>query len=194
MVVSPNGMRLFRIGEAEGISALLTDREPWLRQVLAWAEGEDVRNETMERVVLLRSVPFFGSIPAEHLIPLAEITQATTFERGELIFTEGDAAQHLYVIDQGSVEVLKSGTRVAVLGERECFGEMALLDDDVRSATVRAIDEVHTLSIQSEDFHELLDLSPALARGVLRVLTRRLRHTTRTTTGQVPRVTAPPPE
>ena len=67
------------------------------------------------------------------------------------------------------------GDRVAVLGVKECFGEMALLDQSARSASVRAIKDVELLAISRDDFQDLLDLHPALARGIIRVLTQRLR-------------------
>jgi CRP-like cAMP-binding protein len=71
--------------------------------------------------------------------------------------------------------VLRGGSPVSRLGEREVFGEMALLDPGPRSATVRSETEVRLLRIQSDDFAELLDLRPQIARGVIQVLVRRLR-------------------
>jgi CRP-like cAMP-binding protein len=61
------------------------------------------------------------------------------------------------------------------LGERECFGEMAILDAAPRSATVTAIDESNLLKITREDFQEIMTEKPEIAMGVIKVLTRRLR-------------------
>jgi putative Mg2+ transporter-C (MgtC) family protein len=76
---------------------------------------------------------------------------------------------------EGEVEVLHGGERVAVLGVKECFGEMALLDSSVRSASIRVRNDVELLVIARDDFQDLLELHPALARGIIRVLTHRLR-------------------
>ena len=78
----------------------------------------------------------------------------------------------------GSVAVLRHEERLALLGANECFGEMAMLDQTVRSATIRAEAPLNLLAIAREDFLDLLDLYPALAKSVISVLIGRLRSTT----------------
>jgi CRP-like cAMP-binding protein len=65
------------------------------------------------------------------------------------------------------------------LGERECFGEMAILDAAPRMATVTAVDTTALLKITREDFQEIMTEKPEIAMGIIKVLTRRLRDATR---------------
>ena len=84
----------------------------------------------------------------------------------------GDA---LYLVIDGKVRVHKQDRVIAELGERECFGEMAILDAAPRSATVTALTETAMLKITREDFQEIMTEKPEIAMGIIKVLTRRLR-------------------
>ena len=68
---------------------------------------------------------------------------------------------------------------IAELGERECFGEMAILDPAPRTATVTAISDTRLLRIAREDFQEIIAEKPEIALGIIQVLTRRLRNSAR---------------
>jgi CRP-like cAMP-binding protein len=68
---------------------------------------------------------------------------------------------------------------VAELGERECFGEMALLDSAPRSATVTTVNDTNLLKIARDEFHEILTEKPEIALGIIKVLSRRLRTASR---------------
>jgi CRP-like cAMP-binding protein len=129
----------------------------------------------MESLFHLRGIPLFAGLDAEQLLVVADIATQARFSAGETIFEEGSAGEHLYLITEGTVEVVAAGEQVAVLAAGECFGEMAVLDHTVRSATVRALADTTALAIAREDFGELLDLHPALARSVMTVLSRRVR-------------------
>jgi CRP-like cAMP-binding protein len=73
------------------------------------------------------------------------------------------------------VRVHKADRVIAELGERECFGEMAILDAAPRSATVTAVSDTTLLKIAREDFQEIMSEKPEIAQGIIQVLTRRLR-------------------
>ncbi len=183
----------------------LTRVEPWLGRVWQWAQpapwtqpakwaqpkpgaqpalsrplirpklGEPVARDPMDMVFLLKGVPLLSDLSGEQLLPLTDVVQTVHVEAGDLVFAEGEPGNHLYVILEGEVEVLRGDERVAALGINECFGEMALLDSSARSASIRALRNVELLALARDDFQDLLDLNPALARGVIRVLTQRLR-------------------
>ncbi len=172
------------------VAALLAGDTPWLRRVWAWAtagtdrltlsdEGViDVATDPMDVVFLLKSVPLFAGLSGEQLLPVADIVQRVNFDKGEVVFEQGEPGSHVYLVLEGEVEVLHDGERVATLGQKECFGEMALLDSGPRSASIRTRSNVSLWAIAREDFQDLLDLHPALAKGVIRVLTSRLRDAT----------------
>jgi len=174
----------------EGLEPILTRVEPWLAQVWAWAQRpqeEKLGRDAMDLVFLLKGVPLFSDLSGEQLLPLTEIVQNAHVEAGDLVFTEGQPAHHLYVILEGEVEVLHGGECVATLGPKECFGDMALLDQSLRSASIRVRKDADLLAIARDDFQDLLDLHPALARGVIRMLTKRLRVANEAVTAELQR-------
>ena len=133
---------------------------------------------TVEKVLFLKSIDLFSQIPGEDLARVAQIAEELDFEGGEQIMTEGEMGDSMYLIVDGLVQVFKGPRMVVELGERECVGERASLDSEPRSATVRARDAVRTLRIEREDFYELMNEKAEIARGIIKVLTRRLRNTT----------------
>lgn len=98
---------------------------------------------------------------------------------GEVIVRQGEVGNCMYVIQQGQVEVLlKKGNAdvcVAVLGEGDFFGEMALFDQEVRSATVRARGEVRILTLEKRTFLRRIHEDPSLAFRMLEKMSRRVR-------------------
>lgn len=163
--------------------------EPWLRRAWAWVERREedkVARDPMDLVFLLKAVPLFSDLSGEQLLPLTDIVQEVNVDQGEMIFAEGEPGDHLYVIVEGEVDVLNEGVKRAHLKVKECFGEMALLDQSPRSASIRATTNLKLLAIARDDFQDLLDLHPALARGVIRVLTQRVRSANAQQTGQRP--------
>ncbi len=130
---------------------------------------------TMETVFLLKAVELFDGLSAQQLVPVANILTEVTYEEDDVVFSQGTDAHALYVIVDGAVEVVKDGEAVATLGRNECFGEMAVLDHTVRSATIRVKEDVMLFRIGREDFQDLLELYPALAKGVIQVLVGRVR-------------------
>ena len=133
---------------------------------------------TIEKVLFLRSADLFGQIHGEDLVPIAQIAQEVDFKPHDNLITEGEIGETMYLILSGWVQVLKGSQLITRLGSKECVGEMAILDSEPRSATVRAEDSVQTLKIERADFFELMAEKPEIARGVIKVLIHRLRDTT----------------
>jgi CRP/FNR family transcriptional regulator, cyclic AMP receptor protein len=134
---------------------------------------------TVEKVLFLKGIDLFSAMPGEDLAQVALVTEELRRGAGEVVIREGEPGESLYLLVEGRVAVLKGDSQVAELGEREVFGEMALLDPGPRSATVRAKTDVTLLTIRSEDFGDIMAEKPEIARGVIQVLTRRLRAATR---------------
>jgi CRP-like cAMP-binding protein len=130
---------------------------------------------TVEKVLFLKSIDLFSQIPGEDLAAVAQISSEELRDPGDEIFSEGQAGDALYLVIAGKVRVHKHERLIAELGERECFGEMALLDASPRSASVSSIGGSTLLKIAREDFQEIMAEKPEIAQGVIKVLTRRLR-------------------
>lgn len=131
---------------------------------------------TVEKVLFLKSIELFSQIPGEDLAQVALIAAEEVRENGEDIFHEGDAGDALYLVVGGRVRVHRGDKVIAELGERECFGEMAILDAEPRSATVTAIVETNLLKLARDDFQEIMTEKPQIGLGIIKVLSRRLRH------------------
>jgi CRP-like cAMP-binding protein len=142
------------------------------------APAESRRSRPLELVFQLHAIPLFKGLGAEELLPVAGIATHVSHAAGEVIFEEGALGDHLYVTSSGRVEISRGGQRIAELGPGECFGEMALLDRAPRSATVRVLEDARLVAIARDDFHDLLDLYPAIARAIAVVLAARLREAT----------------
>ncbi|HHH31057.1 MAG TPA: cyclic nucleotide-binding domain-containing protein, partial [Polyangiaceae bacterium] len=130
---------------------------------------------TLEKVLLLKSATVFEKVDAEDLAPMAQAAEELSFDAGDTIIEEGEVGDVLYLVNRGRVTVLRGGARLATLGPGETFGEMAVLDAEPRSATVRAEVETSCLAIASEDFYDVLREQVEIAEGVIRMLTHRLR-------------------
>jgi len=128
----------------------------------------------------LAQVPLFSQISRRDLKRLARGTVSRRFGKGDVIVKEGDQAIAFYMISSGRAEVLKgakgSKPRVlSTLGPGEFFGEMALLDGYLRSASVRALENCDCLVLSRWDFLAELRSSPSIAVQMLPILSRRLR-------------------
>jgi len=130
---------------------------------------------TVEKVLFLKGVDLFSAIPGEDLSQIAQIADEVDLDAGELIFKSGDLGDSLYLIVAGKVRVHREEQEIALLGERQVFGEMALLDSEPRSASVTTVSDVTLLRIQQEDFADILSEKSEIAQGIIKVLIRRLR-------------------
>ena len=130
---------------------------------------------------LLAGVPFFSGLAEDDLEQIAEHATPESFRRGALIISDGDPADALYVVINGRVKVYlgsDDGKEVVltILGPGESFGEIALLDEEPRSASVAAMEKTTVLVIRRDRFLELLrensDLSWAMIRSLSHLVRR----------------------
>jgi CRP/FNR family transcriptional regulator, cyclic AMP receptor protein len=103
-----------------------------------------------------------------------------TFHNGEVIVREGERGDCMFVIQSGEVEVVRENgahkpIRLAVLHETDFFGEMALFDHEVRSATVRAVGDAQVLTVDRKSFLRRVHEDPSLAFRILQHLSQRIR-------------------
>ena len=125
----------------------------------------------------LSSVELFGHLDEEERRVLAQTARRTPFSRAELITRQGAAANWLYVLTKGEVEVrvalAEGDRRVAVLSAPSFFGEMALMTGQPREATVVALTEVECLRIDKAGFQGILQQRPAIAERISEILATR---------------------
>ena len=139
---------------------------------------------TTVSTTVLRAVPLFSSVPDEQLRALATVVTRKSVTRGATIMVAGDQTDSLYIILSGRLKVMMSDAEgkeviLSILGPGEFFGEMGLIDDSPRSASVLAIEPCELLSIAKRDFNKCLADNFEMAMAVMRGLVRRLREADR---------------
>ena len=130
--------------------------------------------------LLLRNVPLFAVLPESQLNVLTSMVTRKTFSRGTTIITAGGPTDSLYIVISGRLKVMMSDDEgreviLAILGSNEFFGEMSLVDDSPRSASVVAIEACELLSLAKRDFNKCLEDNFEMAMTVMRGLVKRLR-------------------
>ena len=129
----------------------------------------------IEKVLVLKSLNLFKETPENILADLAPLMKEMQYEQGTEIFKEGETGDCMYIIQQGNIKIYKGTTTLAVLKEKEVFGELSLLDADTRSASATAATECILYKIDQEPFYELMDERPEVAKGFIKILCQRLR-------------------
>ena len=134
----------------------------------------------MSATSILEKVPLFGQLASTELQRVVEVTRERTYPKNSVILFEDDPGDALYVVALGQVKVVLIGEDgreviLSVLGVGEFFGEMALIDDEPRSAHVIAMEDSTLLVLRREDFQGILKQSPGIGLALLRELSRRLR-------------------
>jgi CRP-like cAMP-binding protein len=135
---------------------------------------------TAQTADFLASVPMFSGLQRDELLKFAELTRERTYPKGSVILFQGDPGDSLYVLRQGRAKVVLIGEdgREVILGVLEPgahFGELALIDDQPRSAHVIAMEDSQLLILRREDFRRRDEANPSVAWALLTELSRRLR-------------------
>jgi hypothetical protein len=148
--------------------------------ILRAAAGPFARLSTFEKMLHLHQVPLFADLGAEDLDLLSKISQEVELHGSDLLVREGDIADELYVVTDGNAQVVVSRDGqpqvVDTLGPGAIIGELAVIDSQPRSATVRvSTPELRLLRISGEDFRRMLATRSDLSTRVMRVISSRLR-------------------
>lgn len=135
-----------------------------------------------QEVDLLRRIPLFAKVEPTKLKLLAFTSERVTYDGGQELFHQGDTGDAAYVIISGGADVLvdtpEGEMLVAHMDKNAFVGEIAILCDVPRTATIKASDRLETLKIKKETFLRLLADNPNMAVEVMRVLADRLSNTT----------------
>lgn len=135
-----------------------------------------------EVVELLGAVPVFSTLVGEDLRRIAQFAVPREFEPGEVVFREGDASDTCYIVRDGRARALRTHTdgrtlTLATFGPGDIFGELALFEDERRSATVEAIEQTGTVAVLGPDMRRLMAEHAEISSRLVIALGRRLRET-----------------
>ncbi|HNS09594.1 MAG TPA: methyl-accepting chemotaxis protein [Candidatus Rifleibacterium sp.] len=136
----------------------------------------------LDKIQFLRQVALFRSLSDKALLDLSAITIEQTIPPKNMVFKEGDKGDALYIVKSGKVNVLKRNSSGAdsvlvSLGKGAVIGDMAIIDDQPRSASIATIQETTFLILTKDDFRNLLADVPEISFQILKMTTERLRAT-----------------
>ncbi len=142
-----------------------------------------------ETIELLHRVPVFSALGEDELARVAEVAVPRRFDAGEVVFREGDESSTCYIVRSGQARAVREHTdgrsiTLANFGPGDIFGELAMFDDERRSATVEAIEATEAIAILAGDMRRLLREHPDIAVKLLGSLGRKLRETNQRLTRQ----------
>jgi|SRR5436190_17412810 len=126
-------------------------------------------------IELLQRVPLFEDFDRRDLERLARSFKERTFEAGSMVAGEGKSGAGFFVIDSGEATVSVRGDEHGRLGPGDYFGEIALIDDGARSATITADSDLHCFGLTSWEFRPLVESNASIAWKLLETLAKRLR-------------------
>jgi CRP/FNR family transcriptional regulator, cyclic AMP receptor protein len=130
----------------------------------------------VQKATWLSSVPLFAGVSAESMARLAAVAGEQEFAPGAFIVRQGQVGTGLYLIVEGSVNVVRGADDVLVtLKQGDFFGELAVIDQQPRMASVQAVESTTVLAVASWDLLALLEQDPALALNLIKGLVARVR-------------------
>lgn len=121
--------------------------------------------------------PFFQGLSRNELIELAKLTEDLEVGEGKVLTRQGDSGSEFFVVIDGEVSVTKDGQEVRTMGPGDFFGEIALLEDTPRTATVTATTPLRFFVLTRQAFRSMLARQPELERKVVSALEERVRAT-----------------
>jgi CRP/FNR family transcriptional regulator, cyclic AMP receptor protein len=121
--------------------------------------------------------PFFAGLSRRELVEIAKVTEDMEVDEGKALTREGESGREFFVIIEGEVSVTKDGSEIRKLGPGDFFGEIALLEDTPRTATVTATMPLRFFVLTRQSFRSLLAQQPEIEQQVTKALEERVRPT-----------------
>jgi hypothetical protein len=168
LLIGLSGAPAALIGTALVLLALVAVAWRRLRSIDAAADVPQVQ------IQLLRLIPIFAPLPAPELEGLARALEPVSVTAGTEVIHEGDPGDRFYAVASGQVRVTRQGREVALLGRGDGFGEIALIEDVPRTATVTALTDAELYSLEKEPFIFALTGHAPAARAAGDMVSRRL--------------------
>jgi CRP-like cAMP-binding protein len=127
-----------------------------------------------EKVELIKKAPLFAHCSKRELQEVAQLADEIDLREGKEMTRQGSRGREFFVLLEGTAKVTKNGRRINTLGSGDFFGEIALVSDTPRTATVTATSPVRALVVTDRSFRRLLEDSPSIQSKVLTALAERL--------------------
>jgi HEAT repeat protein/ATP/ADP translocase len=170
------------------LERMRSDAPDFVKEISEKMETDTVQDASnqpltnMEKITFLKESPFFAALPLEELYHIALSVQEESVPAETTVIEQGTAGDKMYIVVAGGLEVRRydeggqeGGLRVAELGEKQVVGEMSLLDDEPRSASVISMTQCRLLSLERGDLERILRRYSSIAFSMMRILSKRLR-------------------
>jgi CRP/FNR family cyclic AMP-dependent transcriptional regulator len=131
------------------------------------------------KVEALKRAPLFEGLSKKELTQLARVSEDMELPEGATLTTEGELGHEFFVIIEGETQVKRKGRKIGTRGAGDFIGEIALIDQVPRTATVTAKTPLRVFVLTSKDFHHMLEENPNVQRKVMRALARRVAEASR---------------
>ncbi len=155
----------------------------WFREGVETGVEEGPGMDLSDRIFQLRKIAVFEALHVSELAAIGSMVEEVVCLAGVAVFREGEPGDALYLVVEGEVSVFKAksgeknlGVEIARIGGGECFGEMALLEDAPRSATIQTVGPARFLVLRKRDFTRIVQEYPQIALHIARVLSARIRN------------------
>ncbi len=134
----------------------------------------------MEKAAFLKKVPIFSKISENELDEMNKITGTKRFNKRDIVFSEGEQGESMFIIISGMIKVFKTSTggqvkTLDILGKGDFLGEMAILEKEIRSATASAAEDTEVIVLKKRIFEKHVKNNPVVSIKVMRALCARLR-------------------
>lgn len=130
---------------------------------------------SVQRLLLVQKVPIFRELRDDFLVRLAATMEELSFPAQYTIVKQGEEGRSLYILTAGQVQVHMGTRELAILKRGACFGEMAVLDTEPRSASVTTLEPSDCLMLTQQQLYEAIEETPSIAVNIIRLLSRRIR-------------------
>lgn len=139
---------------------------------------------TVDKIGFLKKVPLFSGISSRELKIIADIAAERKYRKGTYLFFENEVGNMLFIIVSGLVKIYKSDITgktktLSFLRTGDFFGEMSMLDDEIRSASAQVLEDTHVFAVQRDDFQKKVMKNPLVALKIMKTLSARLREADR---------------
>ncbi len=138
----------------------------------------DLMDDIVERIITLRQVDLFAGLPVDTLVGIAELVEEVVVDEGVTLFEAGASGTSMFVVASGAVRVHHGDRQLDLRARHQTFGELSMLDSEVRSASVTAVEATRLYRLEQAPFYELMSDRPDVLRrmvhGVVAMLRSRL--------------------
>nr|MBP7552950.1 cyclic nucleotide-binding domain-containing protein [Spirochaetota bacterium] len=149
-----------------------------LKDIYKYLKGESMSadiKEKLEKILTLKTIPMFESLDINNIMQISEITKYKDFDEKETVMREGESSDNFYIVVAGKVDVIRNNIKLNEVGPGSILGELGVIDDDVRTATIITKEKTTLLALDGKDFIDLLHKNATISYSVIKTLTSRLR-------------------